>query len=416
LNTKQETDHIPALDGVRGVAILLVLLVHFIPPVAMQWRVAEWFMKIFSTGGWVGVDLFFVLSGFLITSILLRTKHTPSYFTNFYMRRTLRIVPIYFLVLFIIFAVLPIFVSTPSFTILQRNQLYFWLYAANIGFFTVGPEAMGSDVADPAVYWSLAVEEHFYLVWPAVIFFCRTRTVIIFCLSIIGATFLIRCAGAAISDNSMFFYLTPCRMDGLAAGALVAAILHQRGIAALRKWIWLGATIAASTTVTLLAFFLHMKGLWAGHWFMRTVGLSLLAGLFASILLIAVTQPSGTLSKLLASRPLRFFGKHSYGMYVIHGLILPALLILIPASTWMSAFGEQVMIGALTLTFTKIAICVVFAVISFQFYEAPFLGLKRFFEADKTLPLQASALSESSNILLPPHAVQESVKIRSDTR
>src|SRR5262245_5567964 len=115
--------HDPALDGIRGVAILLVLLIHFIPPVAMQWRIAEWFIKLFSTGGWVGVDLFFVLSGFLITGILLRTKDKPNYFKNFYMRRVLRIVPVYFLALFLVFAVLPHFISAPRFIAQQNNQI-----------------------------------------------------------------------------------------------------------------------------------------------------------------------------------------------------------------------------------------------------------------------------------------------------
>src|ERR1700754_1405880 len=99
--------HIAVLDGIRGIAVLLVLLFHFLPDIAMQSRTSEWFKKIFTTGGWVGVDLFFVLSGFLITGILLRSKRSSNFFTTFYVRRTLRIFPLYYGALLIIFVILP---------------------------------------------------------------------------------------------------------------------------------------------------------------------------------------------------------------------------------------------------------------------------------------------------------------------
>lgn len=374
-------NHIPALDGIRGIAIILVLFVHFIPPVAMQWRVAEWFMKVFSTGGWIGVDLFFVLSGFLITGILLRTKDRPNYFKNFYMRRTLRIVPVYFLALFILFGVMPFFIQSPRFTALQHNQLYYWLYATNIGFVTSAQAVMDDTVAAPAIYWSLAVEEHFYLVWPTVIFFCSTRAIKNVCISLIVASFVFRCiAILALGEKSMFQYLTPCRMDGLAAGALIAVVLHERGLVALRDKIRPAVGTAALLSTILLTYFLYMKGLWAGHWFIVVFGLSMLVAIFSSILIVAVAAPSSILSRLLSSRPLRFFGKYSYGMYVIHALIIPGLFILLPTAQWFAAFEGQPMLASLTLTGTKIAITTVLAVFSFHFYETPFLRLKRLFE------------------------------------
>lgn len=367
-------DHIPALDGIRGVAIILVLLVHFIPPVAMQWRPAEWFMKIFSTGGWIGVDLFFVLSGFLITGILLKTKSQPDYFRNFYVRRTLRIAPVYFLALFILFGLLPFIISTPRFSILQENQLYFWLYATNIGLFTTGRGAMDSDIAAPAIYWSLAVEEHFYLVWPAVVFLCSIRTIKNVCLSLIAISIVIRIIAVLLSDGekSMFFYLTPCKMDGLAAGSLVATVLHEKGMAALQAMIKPAIVTAALLCAVLVAYFLYMKGLWAGHWFTLTIGLPALVAIFSSVLIVAVAAPSSLLSRMLSSRPLTFFGKYSYGMYVIHALILPGLLVLLPTERWLALFGNQTMFASLTLAGTKIAITTILAVFSFHFYEARF--------------------------------------------
>jgi peptidoglycan/LPS O-acetylase OafA/YrhL len=160
----------------------------------------------------------------------------------------------------------------------------------------------------------------------------------------------------------------------------VATILHERGMVALQRLIRPTAIAAALAGAALVIFFLYMKGLWAGHWFIRTFGLSMLVGIFASILIIAVAAPSSILARSLTSPALRFFGKYSYGMYVIHALMMSALLALMPTEKWMNFFGNQIMLGSLSLAFAKIAICTVLAIASFHFYEMPFLRLKRYFE------------------------------------
>jgi peptidoglycan/LPS O-acetylase OafA/YrhL len=157
------------LDGVRGVAILLVLLDHFVPDVLMPDRLQEWAKKILTTGRWIGVDLFFVLSGFLITRILLRAKDDPKYFLNFYARSVLRVFPIYYAALFVIFVAVTLlgFASGPWFEPIRDTQAFHWFYGTNFAFWLLPKHALSANYIELRHFWSLAVEEHFYLFWPA---------------------------------------------------------------------------------------------------------------------------------------------------------------------------------------------------------------------------------------------------------
>jgi len=164
-------DHVPALDGLRGLAILLVLARHTANEL-QPGRGLDVAVKRVLQVGWSGVDLFFVLSGFLITGILLDARGGRHYFRNFYMRRSLRIFPVYYGSLFVTFAVLPFFVATPLFAVLQRNQLWYWTYLVNV----LSPLTGGTGTPyNTAHLWSLAVEEQFYLLWPAVVWVSGPR-------------------------------------------------------------------------------------------------------------------------------------------------------------------------------------------------------------------------------------------------
>ena len=164
--------HMAPLDGLRGLAILMVMAFHFAwvqPPRSLP---AKLFVFVGSFG-WAGVDLFFVLSGFLITGILLDSKSEPYYFRNFYARRILRIFPLYYSVLLVTLVVLPHFVSydTPELTALLRSQAWLWLYSANVSVAVEhGHWLWNADWLRLGMLWSLAVEEHFYLVWPLLVF------------------------------------------------------------------------------------------------------------------------------------------------------------------------------------------------------------------------------------------------------
>src|SRR5437588_9009399 len=165
--------YIPALDGLRGLAILLVMGYHFGQDADGGGTALGPFLSPVFGVGYHGVDLFFVLSGFLITGILLDMKDRPRYFRNFYIRRILRIFPLYYAVLFCLLVLLPLLVTPPVFPFAeaQRRQAWLWLYASNIYHAWTGHWRLTGF----SHLWSLAVEEHFYLIWPVVIFFCRAR-------------------------------------------------------------------------------------------------------------------------------------------------------------------------------------------------------------------------------------------------
>jgi len=162
---------VPELDGLRGVAILMVLLFHFGgPPI----NLCTWLLSY----GWAGVDLFFVLSGFLITTILLNTKDSPQYFSSFYGRRVLRIFPLYFMALALYFHVeMPWLVSHKQATAVSvGDQLWCWFYLLNWHDVTAGINGNLSHL------WSLSIEEQFYLVWPLAIWRCSRKQVPVLCL------------------------------------------------------------------------------------------------------------------------------------------------------------------------------------------------------------------------------------------
>src|SRR5262245_16358318 len=158
-NQPASRSHYPGLDGLRGIAILLVILYHnfgFIP---------------FLNYGWLGVDLFFVLSGFLITEILLKTRTTTNYFKNFYTRRVLRIFPLYYLCLILVIVIFPLIKNFPyDLSFYRENQVWFWFYLQNW-------MLIFKQWNDSAIllnhFWSLAVEEQFYIVWPLLVLLIR---------------------------------------------------------------------------------------------------------------------------------------------------------------------------------------------------------------------------------------------------
>ena len=164
--------HLPALDGVRGLAVLGVLLLHFIGNMQPQDALERALVTVTKYGSY-GVELFFVLSGFLITGILYDARNKPHYFRNFYMRRLLRIFPLYYGVLALVFLVAPLIplLQGPTLDYLVERQAWAWLYAVNIYIAKHGDWSL--SYLDH--FWSLAIEEHFYLFWPLVVFLLARR-------------------------------------------------------------------------------------------------------------------------------------------------------------------------------------------------------------------------------------------------
>jgi peptidoglycan/LPS O-acetylase OafA/YrhL len=309
---RPDTPHgiIPELDGIRGIAILLVLLVHFKPVEAVPHVVARVIAL-----GWSGVDLFFVLSGFLITGILLETRESKHYFSNFYIRRILRILPLYLVsVLSYFHLVLP---AAHHFGQLRADtnalEPWFWLHLSN------WPIAFGRKVVWIGHFWSLAIEEQFYLVWPLVVFLAGRKRLPYVCVMVALCSFAARYAFRDHTFSHEFLYvLTPFRLEPLAFGSLAACIVRfDPPPAKIRPYL----AVAAAAGLLLLSYVVA-----AGHTSdpdyppMATFGYTAFALIYTSLVLFAyVNSGSSTwLSSLLRSPLLRSLGKYSYAIYVFH--------------------------------------------------------------------------------------------------
>jgi peptidoglycan/LPS O-acetylase OafA/YrhL len=360
-----EERHQPALDGVRGVAIAAVLVCHFStllpagdgPPLAAV-----------LSYGWAGVDLFFALSGFLITRILLRTKGRPHYLRSFWARRALRIMPLYFVVLSVVLiaggavpalsAVLPPAADRPLYVLFLSN----WASLRH-----------GWDANMLGHLWSLAVEEQFYLIWPfCVVCLSRRGLAILAATLALGALLLRVRYVVAFGPADLLSLLTVTRADGLALGAFAAVLLSQ------------GATrvrVRAACGVALLSLTIFCAGI-AACWshqpeFFQTAGFSLLALAFAAVVFaVAATRSRPWPMRALETRPLVKLGTYSYGMYLLHVPLLETyrrvVLVRLPPFWHVNLAAVVASIGALW------ALTYYLAKFSFERFEAPILRLKRY--------------------------------------
>jgi peptidoglycan/LPS O-acetylase OafA/YrhL len=370
----EKDKHIPSLDGLRGLAIILVLLFHFTPEGGGHTLIGvltRWVSRL----GWCGVDLFFVLSGFLITGILFDAKGSSHYFRNFYMRRVLRIFPLYYGVLLAVFVIAPMFhpMTSPEDRRLVANQHWLWLYGANI------PQAISNDWPLETSwvklnhFWSLAVEEHFYLVWPAIVFTCGRKTLMRLCATCILTALVMRCFAYFLWNDTAAYVLTPFRMDELAMGALVA--LYARGPGGIAAMVRPAKWVAAILGVSLLIIWSRdMEDV------NYTVALTTLSAFFGALLVVAVGGK--TASTIFSNPVMRFFGKYSYGIYVFHWVLAP-MLEKYASPARMGAMSHSNFVGVALSMAIAIGISVLAAFLSWHLYEKHFLKLKRFFEYRK---------------------------------
>jgi peptidoglycan/LPS O-acetylase OafA/YrhL len=348
--------HVRALEGFRGYAVSGVFLYHCLlyPP-----------LRPLVVSGWSGVDLFFVISGFLITGILLDTRTRPHCLRDFYVRRVLRIFPIYYATLAVLTVALWLSDDPASERSLARMP-WFWAYLQNLliafrgwsGVFTFGH------------FWSLAIEEQFYLVWPLLVCRLRMRTLLVISSVAALGSFTLR----QIHPGFPFAYtFTLCRLEGLMIGGAIA-MLVRTDRARLERW---------------LPYILPVSGLGLGAlawlqgglvledpWVIR-LGYGLLAVFFGSLLVCALDQGwVGRVTRTFTdwSVPV-FVGRYSYGIYVYHWILhcqlkRPLLELLeqhlgAPFAVFTSYFA---IMAALTLGLS---------IASFHLFEARFLRLKR---------------------------------------
>ncbi len=310
---------IPALDGLRGIAILLVLMGHSVFQMETDSRLLS---RLLSLGrlSWSGVDLFFVLSGFLIGGILLDARASPRYFRTFYIRRAYRILPLYavvtsiFLLRHLPFHFIsgnlgnfsPLTIPWASYVTLTQN-----IWMVGLGWF--GPPAM-------AVTWSLAVEEQFYLTIPLLIRKIRRELLAAVLISVVIAVPFLRLLLRSSLQHGDFacYVLMPCRADALCLGVLAALLVRSK-----RGWRLLLANKSTLYGLTAVLFAGVVLMTYKG-WVVNTappmngVGYSWLAMFYTSCLLISVSASQDLAQRLLCQRWLMGLGTIAYCTYLIH--------------------------------------------------------------------------------------------------
>jgi len=377
--------HVSALDGVRGIAILAVTAFHFVWQANQQVPSTQGCRLLTRVAdlGTNGVDLFFVLSGYLITGILLDTKNSPRFFRNFYARRFLRIFPLYYAFLTLLLVAAPIFF--PDSALVRqagRNQAWVWLYATNIKLALADAWAFcGAPVCGQGIElnhtWSLAVEEHFYLVWPLVVFCCSRRRLMHTC----AALFLLALFFRLRLRNSWFamYALTPCRMDTLATGAFVAAAERELGLA----WLLRVDRLPASVAALAFAVIVGLPGGPAGRVpAVQAATFSVTAVLAATLIVSALasreTGARGRIARALDHPVLRTFGKYSYGLYLFHSALRPLLMRIFPADRMADALRSPAL-GIVAYYVLATTSCLGLAWCSYHLFEKHLLRLKVYF-------------------------------------
>jgi len=346
LTTHKNKTRISELDGIRGIAIALVLVWHYlqnqIKPEAGTLLAEIKNLLVFT---WSGVDLFFVLSGFLIGGILLDNRNSENYFTTFYVRRICRIFPIYYLLILVLVltAYLGIEVYPSIAWVFDLKNMPLWSYAT----FTQNILMVINNEGGPpwlSVTWSLAVEEQFYLLLPLMIRYVERERLPLLLLWFIISAPLLRATAPGLSA----YINAPWRADCLLLGVLLAYGIRLPGFLETAKKYRHAIYSAFSALLICVGIMAWYSALALGGVFTHLV----YALLYTLLLLIVLMNPDGQLSSFLRTRSLVWLGTVSYGVYLLHQGISSVLHSMLrqahPAMVDIKSIG--VTIAALTLT------------------------------------------------------------------
>jgi len=365
--------HIVPLDGLRGFAVLAVMAHHFsgaLPSVGILTPI-----KGLAYFGWTGVDIFFVLSGFLITGVLLGTRESKNYYSSFYGRRVLRIAPIYYLVLLIVFASsrwlsegldrIPAPAEWPAYFLYLTNWIAVWKghWPSNV----VGH------------FWSLAIEEQFYLVWPFIVAAVAIRSIRNLAVGIAIFELVLRITLVALNRPlPVIDYSSLTHSDGLAIGAFCAVLFATRKDAKglrLSLWALIPLTIFATCCLALPDPGQQMR-------FILSFGFSLVAiSAGGLVLYLAYGEgPMWPVRGICSSAAMRKIGRYSYGMYVYHIPLLMLAEFLIYRRIY-GVLNATPLLACLYVLGLGIATYLV-AMLSYECFEKPILSLKRYLRAE----------------------------------
>jgi peptidoglycan/LPS O-acetylase OafA/YrhL len=355
----------PALDGLRGFAILAVLFHHnfdFLP------------MPRF---GWLGVDLFFVLSGFLITDILLRTKEQKNFLTNFFIRRVLRIFPLYYGIIVSFFILAPLareFRDQYSYCYIHRGML--WIPLQNL-LQIISPRPNSNTVFDH--FWSLSVEEQFYLFWPFMIVLCKRNKQLIWFVSFVLFGFILfRLFSFLHFGSGMMFYQLQfrTRIDGLCIGSLIA-IWRNISVKTVRKKLVVLSTIILSLHA--IAFILSKTELNLPHF--SIVGYSTMGVFFGWILVVIIENRNKPSKILFENKAIKGLGKISYGLYVYHWPLLVLFKIYFIGSIMHLGLTDYQ--SYIIVSISAAIVAIVVSIVSYNLFEKRILALKEKITVEK---------------------------------
>jgi peptidoglycan/LPS O-acetylase OafA/YrhL len=350
-------ERIEGLDGLRAIAVTGVFLFHEDVP-GMQL-------------GWAGVELFYVISGFLITRILLRSREGPGYLRTFYLRRGLRILPIYCLA---VIGALGIAAASGLLSSVLGFVPFYLGYAQN--YYPQMVSGFKAGIPYLSHTWTLAIEEQFYWFWPlALLLFRGRRLLVLVALLFVSAPF-VRLLLLQWTGNPFAVFATlPSQADGLAAGAALAIAIHL-GISdsLLRRLGVVAALVGAAATSALVV----RSGLdpfavatsWAAEP-LNALLLSSLALFFGGVVALTITS-SGALVRALSVSPLRWSGRISYGLYLYDPFAILAVQLVVRLAGLDTVSGP----GRIFSAAAHLAVVYAFALVSWRYIEEPLIRLK----------------------------------------
>lgn len=375
LNLTIAGKQVPVLDGIRGFAVSFVILYHFFPktlsvdynfPLFEVWD-SFWLM------GWSGVDLFFVLSGFLITGILYKAKGKPNYFRNFYIRRFLRIFPIYYLLLIVVLIVMPLITKVPA----PENSIFYWLYLSN---FDTELNIPFHSVL--CVAWSLAIEEQYYMFYPTLVYFSNYKRWIRMLIFFILLSIVLRFAGHFFEffTPRQAYHFTFAHFDGIALGGLIRLLLfkfdeNKKIILAYIKFLPLILVVSLAVDYycghQVLAA--YAKNKYLGHVsfypLMYLAGYTLNSLAYGGIILWCIFN-DGRIFSFFNHPIMRSIGKYSYAMYLLQYPAKTAFVFVL------GLFNLQHSLPTPVYAIGVFISCYCIARLSWLFFEGPINGLK----------------------------------------
>ena len=367
----QDPGHLVQLDGLRAIAVMLVLFAHFIP--------GNFLFR--APLGEAGVMIFFVLSGYLITRILLRARRlvddgqqSRAYtLRQFFARRTIRIFPLYYLVTLLMLGL----------DIANGRPAAAWLLTYTTNFaMSFYPDLVPGRYSH---FWTLAIEEQFYLVWPLLIVFTPSRWLTTAVSAAVAASFT--CVVLGLSGVGPLGPLPHLFVYVLGAGALLA-ITEERGWP-MKVLLVMGVAGFLSFATSWAAEASHGRlPTWMGESHVHNAGATL-----AAVWLVAGAARgfNGPAARLLTCRPARYIGQISYGIYIIH-MFVPPLMAKLPLPFFQN-YGDMDPLRSATVRLTWMAVSILLAAIVFQVFERPVNGLKRHFPMRRPSPAPAPVIT-----------------------